>query len=94
MATSTAIEASLDRRYSNHRFQRGLEPLGGTLSRPSPHAYAQAPKIDNCGRRVSRIASAADLRRGWVEAFDDRCELAEGGFEFFHDLDGEHVGCW
>ena len=39
---STAIKASLERRYSNHRSQRGLEPLQGTLNRPPPHAYAQA----------------------------------------------------
>ena len=46
---STAIEASLDRRCSNHRFQRGLEPLRGTLSRPSPHVYAQAQPSDGAG---------------------------------------------
>ena len=42
---STAIEASLDRRCNNHRFQRGLVPPSGTLSRPSPHVYAQALKF-------------------------------------------------
>jgi hypothetical protein len=28
-----------------------------------------------------------------MQTFDDRCGLAEGGFEFFHNFDSEHVGC-